>query len=61
MKNLPSPGQPSLSGNSLNPAARKRSATVAHTWNGDGDASMKSHRPCALAVMVHHDDGLAVR
>ena len=61
MKNPPLPGQPSLSCNSLNPAARKRSATVAQTWNGDGDASMNSHSPCALAVMVLNDDGPAVR
>ena len=29
----------------------RRAATVAHTWNGDGEASMNSQRPCAVAVM----------
>jgi hypothetical protein len=30
---------------------------VAQTWNGDGDASMNSHKPCAVAAIClsfHH-------
>ena len=33
------------------PEASSRPATVAQTWNGDGEASMNSQRPAALADM----------
>jgi hypothetical protein len=54
VKNLPCAGHSSRSESSVNPAALNRCATVTQTWNGDGDASMNSHSPCALAAMVHH-------
>ncbi|GAC1401181.1 MAG: hypothetical protein NVSMB60_15770 [Mycobacterium sp.] len=36
----------------MNPAALSRRATVTQRWNGDGDASMNSHNPRALAPEI---------
>ncbi|BBX63551.1 hypothetical protein MSAS_27250 [Mycobacterium saskatchewanense] len=44
-------GQRSASPSSAYPAAPNRAATVAQAWYGDGDASMNSQRPAALADM----------
>ncbi len=42
-------GHTSASATSWKSASRRRSATEAQAWNGDGDASMKRHSPSAVA------------
>ena len=49
-KNVPpESGQASDSDSSVYPAAASSRAAVAHTWNGDGEASMNSHRLWGVA------------
>ena len=54
------PASASPSESSVNPAARQPVApTVTQTWNGDGDASMNSQRPCGLAAWFSILTGIA--
>lgn len=56
-----SAGHDCVSWTSTNPPAVSSVATVAHTWNGDGDESTKLHKPSASAPVREAAPARAVR